>query len=116
MQAGPGWLGRGGPEGLFRSWCGMRGLPRAAILDGALGRVWKAGVGFVFCLLLRLPIQAHHSRALANGWLLSVPRGQLGVPRRGVGVDARGFRHVAGAGCGGLGEYLPRRPNILGWR
>ena len=50
-QAGLGSLGRGGRGGL-------RGLPRVAILDGGLGRRWKAGVGFAFCLLLNSPIRA----------------------------------------------------------
>ena len=33
----------------------------------------------------------------------------------GVGIDATKSRHVAGLGCGALGEYLPRKPNALGW-
>ena len=72
-------------------------------------------MGFVFCLLLRPPIQAQQIRALASGWLLLVLLGQPGMPHWGVGIDATKSRHVAGFGYGALGEYLPRKPNALGW-
>ena len=107
--------GRQARLGWLRSWYGMRGLLRVAILDGGLGCRGKAGVGLVCCLLLKHPIQARQTRALASRWLLLLLLGRPAVPQWGVATDAKGFRHVAVSGCRGLGEYLPTKPNALEW-
>ena len=94
-QARLGSLGRCGVGGLLQSWYGMRGLPCVAILDGGLGRRGKAGVGFVWCLLLKPPSQASQIRVLASRWLLLMLLGRLGVPQWGVATGVKGSRHVA---------------------